>query len=122
LDDPTEALAERFSLGSSSPENAWAFVTEYLGHVPVFFSVDGIAEPIAKRTAHELYDRMVAFHVQRQLSVPLSTAEFLAGLAQCYPGTTVQSAIPVRGPASVSKVPPSPAALAVFNESTRFGG
>jgi hypothetical protein len=82
---PTEALAERFSLGSSSPENAWAFVTEYLGHVPVFFSVDGIAEPIAKRTAHELYDRMVAFHVQRQLSVPLSTAEFLVGLAQRYP-------------------------------------
>jgi hypothetical protein len=28
---------------------------------------------------------MVAFHVQRQLSVPLSTGEFLAGLSQRYP-------------------------------------
>jgi len=82
---PTEALVERFSLGSSPPEGAWAFVTEYLEHVPVFFSVNRIAEPIAKRTAHELYDRMVAFHVQRQLSAPLSTAEFLAGLSQRYP-------------------------------------
>ena len=28
---------------------------------------------------------MVAFHVQRQLSVPLSTAEFLGGLSRRYP-------------------------------------
>lgn len=82
---PTEALAERFALGTSSPENAWAFVTEHLGHVPVFFSIDGIADVVAERTAQVLHDRMVAFHVQRQLSVPLSTAEFLGGLNQRYP-------------------------------------
>ena len=83
---PTEALAERFALGTSSPENAWAFVTEHLGHVPIFSSVDGVADVIAERSAQVLHDRMVAFHVQRQLSVPLSTAEFLGGLNQRYPG------------------------------------
>ena len=82
---PTEALAERFALGTSSPQNAWAFVTEHLGHVPVFSSVDGVADVIAERTSQVLHDRMVAFHVQRQLSVPLSTAEFLAGLNQRFP-------------------------------------
>ena len=82
---PTEALTERFALGTSSPENAWAFVTEHLGHVPVFSSVEGVADVIAERTAQVLHDRMVAFHVQRQLSVPLSTAEFLGGLNQRYP-------------------------------------
>jgi 16S rRNA G966 N2-methylase RsmD len=82
---PTEALAERFALGTSLPENAWAFVSEHLGHVPVFSSVDGVADVIAERTPQVLHDRMVAFHVQRQLSVPLSTAEFLAGLNQRYP-------------------------------------
>jgi hypothetical protein len=82
---PAKALAERFSLGSSIPENAWAFVSEHLGHVPIFSSVDGIADVIAERTPQVLFDRMVAFHVQRQLSVPLSTAEFLAGLNQRYP-------------------------------------
>ena len=82
---PTEALAERFALGTSSPENAWAFVTEHLGHVPIFSSVGGVADVIAERTAQVLHDRMVAFHVQRQLSVPLSTAEFLGGLNQRYP-------------------------------------
>lgn len=82
---PTEALAKRFALGASSPENAWAFVTEHLGHVPIFFSVEGVADVIAERIAQLLHDRMVAFHVQRQLSVPLSTAEFLSGLNQRYP-------------------------------------
>jgi hypothetical protein len=82
---PTEALAQRFLLGSSFPENVWAFVVEHLGHVPVFSAVNGIAEIVAERTAQVLHDRMVAFHVQRQLSVPLSTAEFLAGLTQRYP-------------------------------------
>jgi len=82
---PTQALADRFSLGTSTPENAWAFVGEHLGHVPVFYSFDGIADVIAERTAQVLFDRMVAFHVQRQLSVPLSTAEFLEGLKQRYP-------------------------------------
>jgi hypothetical protein len=82
---PTMALVDRFALGTSSPENAWAFVTEHLGHVPVFSSVDGVADVVAERTAQLLHDRMVAFHVQRQLSVPLSTAEFLMGLNQRYP-------------------------------------
>lgn len=82
---PTEALAERFALGTSSAENAWAFVTEHLGHVPIFSSIDGVADVIAERTAQVLHDRMVAFHVQRQLSVPLSTAEFLGGMNQRYP-------------------------------------
>jgi 16S rRNA G966 N2-methylase RsmD len=82
---PTEALSERFALGTSSAESAWAFVTEHLGHVPVFSSADGVADVIAERTSQLLHDRMVAFHVQRQLSVPLSTAEFLVGLDQRYP-------------------------------------
>ena len=82
---PTEALAERFALGTSSPEGAWAFVTEHLGHVPIFSSIEGVADVIAERTAQVLHDRMVAFHVQRQLSVPLSSAEFLAGLNQRFP-------------------------------------
>lgn len=82
---PTETLAERFSLGSTLPENVWAFVTEHLGHVPVFSVVGNVAEIIAERTAQMLHDRMVAFHVQRQLSVPISTAEFLAGLNQRFP-------------------------------------
>jgi hypothetical protein len=82
---PTAALADRFALGVATPTDAWAFVNEHLGHVPIFSSSDGVADVIAERMAHVLHDRVVAFHVQRQMSVPLSTAEFLSGLSQRYP-------------------------------------
>ncbi len=82
---PTETLVQLFRIETTSPKNAWAFVTEHLGHVPVFSTVEGTPEIVAERTAQVLHDRMVAFHVQRQLSVPVSTSDFLAGLAQRFP-------------------------------------
>jgi hypothetical protein len=82
---PSEALERQFLIGQSSPEAAWAFVSEHLVHVPVFSTIGESAEIIGERTQQVLFDRMVAFHVQRQLSVPFSTSEFLVGLSQRYP-------------------------------------
>ena len=42
-------------------------------------------EVIAERQNNLLFDRMVAFHVQRGTTVPLSAAEFYAGLEQRFP-------------------------------------
>jgi hypothetical protein len=39
---------------------------------------------VAERQAYLLFDRMVAFHIQRGASVPLSAAEFYAGLRQRF--------------------------------------
>ena len=69
---------------------------------PVFSSVDGVADVIAERTAQVLHDRMVAFHVQRQLSVPLSTAEFLGGLNQRYPERDGMYFLPTRSPSTTA--------------------
>ncbi len=40
---------------------------------------------MVERQGYLLYDRMVAFHVQRGYAVPLSTSEFHAGLRQRFP-------------------------------------
>ena len=56
----------------------------HLKHLPVFVSKDGQAEVIAERQNYLLFDRMVAFHVQRGVTVPLSAAEFYAGLGQRF--------------------------------------
>lgn len=82
---PTEALTQRFELGHASADGAWAFVKEHLGNVPVFVGRASAGEIIAERTAQMLLDRMIAFHVQRGVSVPLSGPEFLQGLAQRLP-------------------------------------
>jgi len=53
--------------------------------LPVFVrSIDGRAEVVAERQDHLLFDRMVAFHVLRGVTVPLSAAEFYAGLTQRF--------------------------------------
>ena len=48
-------------------------------------SAGSTMEIIAERQNYLLFDRMVAFHVQRGVMVPLSAAEFYAGLAQRFP-------------------------------------
>jgi predicted RNA-binding Zn-ribbon protein involved in translation (DUF1610 family) len=82
---PTEALTHRFELGHATADGAWAFVKEHLSNVPVFVGRAGEGEVVAERTAQMLLDRMIAFHVQRGVSVPLSGPEFLQGLAQRFP-------------------------------------
>lgn len=82
---PTEALTHRFELGHATADSAWAFVKEHLGNVPVFVGRASEGEVVAERTSQMLLDRMIAFHVQRGISVPLSGPEFLQGLEQRFP-------------------------------------
>ncbi len=81
---PTESLVSKFALGASSEAAAWAFVGEHLRNVPVFVPAGGKGETVAERTAQMLHDRMIAFHVQRGLAVPISGAEFEAGLRERF--------------------------------------
>jgi hypothetical protein len=64
----------------------WDFVRTHLKQLPVFVSAKvGQGEVIAERLDYLLFDRMVAFHVQRGVAVPLSAPEFYAGLRQRFP-------------------------------------
>jgi len=82
---PNGDLEERFKLEAGTEEGVWDFVRTHLKQLPVFVSKDGQAEVIAERQNYLLFDRMLAFHVQRGVMVPLSAAEFYAGLAQRFP-------------------------------------
>jgi hypothetical protein len=82
---PNGGLERRFRLSAGTEDGVWDFVRVHLKHLPVFVSKDGQVEVVAERQAFLLYDRMVAFHVQRGVTVPLSAAEFYQGLAQRFP-------------------------------------
>jgi len=81
---PNGGLEERFKLEAGTEECVWDFVRTHLKQLPVFVSKDGQAEVIAERQNYLLFDRMVAFHVQRGVTVPLSATEFYAGLVQRF--------------------------------------
>jgi DNA modification methylase len=81
---PNGGLEDRFKLSAGTEEGAWDFIRTHLKQLPVFVSKDGRAEVIAERQHYLLFDRMVAFHVQRGVTVPLSAAEFYGGLEQRF--------------------------------------
>ena len=82
---PNGGLEERFKINTGTEDHVWDFIRAHLEQLPIFVSKDGQAEIIAERQNYLLFDRMVAFHVQRSRAVPLSAAEFYAGLEQRFP-------------------------------------
>jgi 16S rRNA G966 N2-methylase RsmD len=81
---PNDGLEQRFKLEAGTEEGAWDFVRTHLRQLPVFVEQGGKAEVIAERQNYLLFDRMVAFHVQRGVTVPLSAGEFYAGIVQRF--------------------------------------
>ncbi len=82
---PNGGLEERFKKQAGTEEGVWDFVRTHLGKLPMPAERDGRLEPVAERYNYMLYDRMVAFHVQRGVMVPISAARFYAGLSQRFP-------------------------------------
>ena len=82
---PSNRLADRFKENSGAADGVWEFVTAHLQQLPLFVTRVGYVEPVAERESHLLFDRMVAFHVQRGVPVPLSAPEFRAAVHQKFP-------------------------------------
>ncbi|MBN1887189.1 MAG: hypothetical protein JW850_04345 [Thermoflexales bacterium] len=82
---PRTGFERRFLDQAGSEEGAWAFIRQHFEQLPIAVEQDDVLEVVAERQAYLLYDRMVAFHIQRGFSVPLGAAEFYAGLKQRFP-------------------------------------
>ncbi|MEW6662088.1 MAG: DNA methyltransferase [Bacillota bacterium] len=82
---PNGGLEKRFQLQAGSEAGVWDFIRTHLRQLPVFISKGGRGQVNAERQQVLLFDRMVAFHVQRGVSVPLSAGEFYQGLSQRFP-------------------------------------
>ena len=82
---PNGGLEERFAKRGETEEGAWDFIRTHLNNLPVVKAHGGQMEFVAERDPRILYDRMVAFYVGHSTPVPLSSAEFQAGLAEKFP-------------------------------------
>ncbi len=81
---PTTRLEANFELEAGTEEGAWEFVRNHLKQLPVFISENNQSEIIVERLNYLLFDRMIAFHIQRGVTVPLSASEFYLGLDQKF--------------------------------------
>lgn len=81
---PNDNLEARFRRVAGTGQGVWDFVDYHLGRLPLPALVGQRLEGVAERQNYLLFDRMVAFHVQRGYPVPLDAAEFYAGLHERY--------------------------------------
>lgn len=72
---PLETDMERIKLAFSA-ESCWRFIEQHLKHLPLFSQNQDDNYLVPERTPRILFDRMVAYHVQNGLSVPVSSADF----------------------------------------------
>ena len=82
---PSQTLENNFNLEKGTEEGVWQFIRTHLQQLPMFVADRGQYEMIAERLDYLLFDRMVAFHIQRRATIPLSANAFYAGLAQRFP-------------------------------------
>ncbi|MBN1247676.1 MAG: DNA methylase [Anaerolineae bacterium] len=82
---PHSEFERCFVQHSGRDDGVWEFVRQHLTHLPVAVEQDEGLEIVAEREAFLLYDRMIAFHIQRGFTVPMGAAEFYAGLKRRFP-------------------------------------
>ena len=82
---PNGGLEERFRIIKGNEEGVWDFIRTHLDKLPMPQIRKGELEALPERMNYLLFDRMVAFHLDRDASVPLSASEFYAGLEQRFP-------------------------------------
>ncbi len=82
---PNGGIEERFVKISGTEEGVWDFVRTHLKQLPKVVVEKGKMQIVAERQNYLLYDRMVAFYLQRNALVPLSSAEFYRGLEEHFP-------------------------------------
>jgi DNA modification methylase len=81
---PDTKFETQFLQEAGTEEGAWEFIRQHLGQLPVVVANEGVIETLSERQDYLLFDRMVAFHIQRGATVPLSASQFYAGLRQRF--------------------------------------
>lgn len=79
---PTVALEQ--SLDRRDENTVWEFVRVHLSNLPHVKTKQGELQFIAERDPRILYDRMISYFFQRGIPIPLSSADFQAGLIEKF--------------------------------------
>jgi DNA modification methylase len=82
---PNDGIEERFALEAGTEDGVWDFVRTHMKQLPVYVMNNNRIEANPERQNYMLFDRMVAFHVQRGVIVPISASSFYEGLLQRFP-------------------------------------
>jgi DNA modification methylase len=81
---PTSKFDQKFNQHKHSDVGVWEFTTEHLEHLPIHLVSGNSTTTIIERSAKILFDRLIAFYVQRGLPVPIDASKFQQGLRERF--------------------------------------
>lgn len=83
---PSNEFNVKFELHQSQPVAVWDFVEEHLNHLPIHLLKANATTAIIERSPKILFDRLIAFYVQKSLPVPIDAGKFQLGLKERFIG------------------------------------
>lgn len=81
---PSSEFDTKFQQSQHSAIGVWDFVEEHLSHLPIHLVKENSTTAIIERSAKILFDRLIAFYVQRSLPVPIDAGKFQEGLKERF--------------------------------------
>ncbi|WP_310993752.1 DNA methyltransferase [Aequorivita marina] len=81
---PSSEFDKKFNQNKNSNVSIWDFVEEHLNHLPIHLVAGNSTTAIIERSPKILFDRLIAFYVQRGLPVPIDAGKFQQGLRERF--------------------------------------
>lgn len=75
---------QKFNQLKHSDVGVWEFIAEHLEHLPIHLVSGNSTTAIIERSPKILFDRLIAFYVQRGLPVPIDAGKFQKGLRERF--------------------------------------
>ncbi len=81
---PSSEFDHKFKQHQNSDVGVWDFVDEHLHHLPIHLVKENATTAIVERSPKILFDRLIAFYVQKALPVPIDASKFQQGLRERF--------------------------------------
>tara|TARA_R110002167_G_scaffold134709_3_gene320807 strand:+ start:6085 stop:8685 length:2601 start_codon:yes stop_codon:yes gene_type:complete len=81
---PSSEFDEKFKQQENKAVAIWDFVDEHLHHLPIHLTSGNSTTAIIERSPKILFDRLIAFYVQKGLPVPIDASKFQQGLRERF--------------------------------------
>jgi DNA modification methylase/predicted RNA-binding Zn-ribbon protein involved in translation (DUF1610 family) len=81
---PSLDFDKKFNLNNHENHYLWDFITEHLNHLPIHVLKNKSTTAVIERSPKILFDRLIAFYIQRGLPVPIDSGKFQQELKVRY--------------------------------------
>jgi len=81
---PSSEFDKKFQNNKGSDKGIWDFIEEHLHHLPIHIVKENATTAIIERSPKILFDRLIAFYVQRSLPVPIDAGAFQKALRERF--------------------------------------